>query len=139
MNKRLFQVKDGRTEALCFCFNIFPWSNFFCIIKTLYKNKIFKERRIDMFNSDLTKHLAELSKLEFTDEELEQMTADMTNIIAIMDKVCEFDTSKPAYALDAVDYKDLRADEHRNSYPTEEIVKNAKNVKNNSFVVPKVV
>lgn len=112
---------------------------FFCIIKTLYKNKIFKERRIDMFNSDLTKHLAELSKLEFTDEELEQMTADMTNIIAIMDKVCEFDTSKPAYALDAVDYKDLRADEHRNSYPTEEIVKNAKNVKNNSFVVPKVV
>ena len=85
-----------------------------------------------MFNSDLTKHLAELSKLEFTDEELEQMTADM-------DKVCEFDTSKPAYALDAVDYKDLRADEHRNSYPTEEIVKNAKNVKNNSFVVPKVV
>ena len=73
------------------------------------------------------------------DEELEQMTADMTNIIAIMDKVCEFDTSKPAYALDAVDYKDLRADEHRNSYPTEEIVKNAKNVKNNSFVVPKVV
>ncbi|MDR3824860.1 MAG: Asp-tRNA(Asn)/Glu-tRNA(Gln) amidotransferase subunit GatC, partial [Clostridia bacterium] len=102
-------------------------------------NKIFKERRIDMFNSDLTKHLAELSKLEFTDEELEQMTADMTNIIAVMDKVCEFDTSKPAYALDAVDYKDLRADEHRNSYPTEEIVKNAKNVKNNSFVVPKVV
>ena len=72
-------------------------------------------------------------------EDLEQMTADMTNIIAIMDKVCEFDTSKPAYALDAVDYKDLRADEHRNSYPTEEIVKNAKNVKNNSFVVPKVV
>ena len=88
-----------------------------------------------MFNSDLTRHLAELSKLEFTDEELEQMT----NIIAIMDKVCEFDTSKPASALDAVDYKDLRADEHRNSYPTEEIVKNAKNVKNNSFVVPKVV
>ena len=26
-----------------------------------------------MFNSDLTKHLAELSKLEFTDEELEQI------------------------------------------------------------------
>ena len=40
-------------------------------------------------------------------KKLEQMTADMTNIIAVMDKVCEFDTSKPAYALDAVDYKDL--------------------------------
>ena len=92
-----------------------------------------------MFNSDLTKHLAELSKIEFTDDELQKMTADMTSIIELMDKVCEFDTSKPAYALDAVDYNDLRKDEHRNSYPTEEIVSNAKNVKNNSFVVPKVV
>ena len=45
------------------------------------------------------------------------MTADMTNIIAIMDKVCEFDTSKPAYALDAVDYKDLRADEQSKFVP----------------------
>ncbi|MGN0107641.1 MAG: Asp-tRNA(Asn)/Glu-tRNA(Gln) amidotransferase subunit GatC [Hominilimicola sp.] len=92
-----------------------------------------------MFNSDLTRHLAELSKIEFTDDELEQMTEDMTNIIAIMDKVCDFDTSKKPYALDAVDYNDLRADEHKDSYPTEKITANAKNVKNNSFVVPKVV
>ncbi len=92
-----------------------------------------------MFNSELTKHLAELSKLEFTDEELDKMTEDMTDIIAIMDKVCGFDTSKPAYALDAVDYNDLRADAHTNSYPTDKITANAKNVKNNSFVVPKVV
>ncbi len=92
-----------------------------------------------MFNSDLTKHLAELSKIEFTDEELQKMTADMTDIIAIMDKVCDFDTAKKAYALDAVDYKDLRADEYKDSYPTDEITANAKNVKNNSFVVPKVV
>ncbi len=92
-----------------------------------------------MFNSELTKHLAELSKIEFTDSELEQMTADMTNIIAVMDRVCEFDASKPAYALDAVNYNDLRADEYTDSYPTDKITANAKNVKNNSFVVPKVV
>ena len=92
-----------------------------------------------MFNSELTKHLAELSKIEFTDEELQKMTDDMTDIIAIMDKVCGFDTSKPPYALDAVDYNDLRADEHKDSYPTDKITSNAKNVKNNSFVVPKVV
>lgn len=92
-----------------------------------------------MFNADLTKHLAELSKLEFSEEELEQMTKDMTDIIALMDKVCDFDTSKPAYALDAVNYNSLRADEYTDSYPTEKITANAKNVKNNSFVVPKVV
>ena len=92
-----------------------------------------------MFNSELTRHLAELSKIEFTDEELQKMTNDMTDIIAIMDKVCEFDNSKPPYALDAVDYNDLRVDEHTDSYPTDKITSNAKNVKNNSFVVPKVV
>lgn len=92
-----------------------------------------------MFNPELTKHLAELSKLEFTEEELDKMTEDMTGIVALMDKVCDFDTSVKPYALDAVDYSDLRKDEHRASYPTEKIVANAKNVKNNSFVVPKVV
>ncbi len=92
-----------------------------------------------MFNSDLTKHLAELSKISFTDDELEDMTADMTSIIEIMDKVCSFDAAKKAYALDAVDYKDLRADKYSESFSADKIISNAKNVKNNSFVVPKVV
>ena len=92
-----------------------------------------------MFDTNLTRHLAELSKIEFNDDELNKMTEDMTDIINLMDKVCEFDSSKKPYALDAVDYKDLRKDEYRNSYPTEKITENAKNTKNNSFVVPKVV
>lgn len=92
-----------------------------------------------MFNTELTKHLAELSKLEFTDAELDKMTSDMTNIIAVMDKVCGFDTSKKPYALDAVDYKDLRRDEHGESYPTEKILENANIKRDAAFVVPKVV
>lgn len=92
-----------------------------------------------MFDIEMTKHLAELSKIEFTEDELNKMTSDMTNIIGLMDKVCEFDTSKDPYALDAVNYDDLRSDEHACSYPTDEITKNSHIVKNNSFVVPKVV
>lgn len=92
-----------------------------------------------MFNSDLTKHLAELSKIEFTEDELLEMTNDMASIINLMDKVRDFDTSKKPYTLDAVNFDDLRKDEYKDSYPTEKIVANAKNVKNNSFVVPKVV
>lgn len=92
-----------------------------------------------MVNEELTKHLAELSKIEFTDNELAAMTEDMKNIIELMDKVCDFDNTKKAYALDAVGYEDLRADEYKASYPTEKITGNAKNVKNDSFVVPKVV
>ncbi len=92
-----------------------------------------------MVDTKLTQYLADLSKIEFTAEELEKMTEDMKGIIALMDKVCGFEAEKKTYALDAVAYDDLRRDEAHESYPTEKIVKNAKNVKNDSFVVPKVV
>lgn len=92
-----------------------------------------------MFDSNMTKHLAELSKIEFTDSELQNMTKDMTDIIAIMDKVCDFDASVTPYALDNVDYNNLRPDSSKESYSSENIITNAKNSKNNSFVVPKVV
>ena len=92
-----------------------------------------------MFDEKLTAHMAELSKLSFPPEELTSMTKDMTDIIALMDTVCDFDPEVKPYALSAVDYEDLRADEHSGSYPAERILENAKNVKNDSFVVPKVV
>ncbi len=92
-----------------------------------------------MFDSNLTRHLAVLSKLSFTDDELEKMTDDMTDIIALMDKVCEFDPSVKPYTLNEVNYRDLRKDNHNPSSDSELITGNAKNVKNNSFVVPKVV
>ena len=92
-----------------------------------------------MFDSDLTRHLAQLSKLTFTDGELQKMTNDMTEIIALMDKVREFNENVDPYTLDAVDYNNLRNDNAENSNNAEEITRNAKNVKNNSFVVPKVV
>lgn len=92
-----------------------------------------------MFDSELTRHLAELSKLNFSSDELDKMTADMTDIIALMDKVCEFDPSVSPYALNAVDFKDLRNDNHNPSSGPEKVTENAKRVKNSSFVVPKVV
>lgn len=92
-----------------------------------------------MVDAKLTQYLADLSKIEFNADELEQMTADMSGIIALMDKVCGFDKESRTYALDAVEYDDLRNDSAEESYPTDKIVKNAKNVKNDSFVVPKVV
>lgn len=92
-----------------------------------------------MFDLSLTKHLADLSKIAFTDDELEKMTEDMTDIIALMDKVCDFEASKETYALNAVSYQDLRKDIPQISLDTEKILKNSNIIKNNSFVVPKVV
>ena len=73
-----------------------------------------------MFDSDLTRHLAQLSKITFTDGELQKMTNDMTEIIALMDKVREFNENVDPYTLDAVDYNNLRNDNAENSNNAEE-------------------
>ncbi len=92
-----------------------------------------------MFDIELTKHLAELSKISFTDDELEKMNAQMGDIINLMDKVKNFNKNDKTYALDAVNYPNLRADEPQDSFDTDKILSNSKKVQNNSFVVPKVV
>lgn len=92
-----------------------------------------------MFDSDITKHLAELSKIEFSEEELIEMTSDMENIIRLMDKVKDFDSNSEPYALDAVDFNSLRKDFHDDSYNTNDLLSNAKITKNKCFVVPKVI
>ncbi len=100
---------------------------------------INQKRRLIMFDEKLTAHLAELSKLEFSDDELSKMTGDMTEIIALMDKVCDYDPTVKPYTLDSIDYKELRRDNYSDSYPSEKILENADITKNDSFVVPKVV
>lgn len=92
-----------------------------------------------MIDINLTKKLAELSKLAFADEELESITKDMTEIIALMDMVKAADLNDEPARLAEVDYDDLREDTARESYDKEKILENAELVKNNSFIVPKVV
>ena len=88
-----------------------------------------KERQ--MTEKELTAHLAELGKIEFTDTELDKMAADMKDIIALMDKVREFDGSNAPYTLDAAGYDDLRADNSKEQAPQK--------AESDRFKVPKVV
>lgn len=92
-----------------------------------------------MFNNELTKHLAELSKLGFSDSELEKVTKQMSDIIDLMDKVKEIDKNLETFSLPSTDFENLRPDTARESVDTNLIVKNAKSVRDNAFVVPKVV
>lgn len=88
---------------------------------------------------EMVKYLAELGKLEFTDEELEKASEDMTSIIELMDTVKEIDvTYDPILDNKNVYLNDLRADETAESLETARILQNAKN-QQNCFVVPKVV
>ena len=87
----------------------------------------------------MVSYLAELGKLAFSPEELEQMAKDMTSIIAIMDTVKEIDITYDAVADNIKVYqKDLREDISEPSNPKENILHLADSDEN-CFVVPKVV
>lgn len=84
-------------------------------------------------------YLGKLSKITFTDNEIEEMAKDMTDIIEIMDTVKEIDVTYNAEADNKnVFLYDLREDKEQESMKTEKILQNAKN-QEKCFVVPKVV
>lgn len=88
---------------------------------------------------NMISYLAELGKLHFSPEEMEQMAKDMTSIIAIMDTVKEIDITYDAEADNKNVYlNDLREDVNVPCFPTEKILQNAVNDES-CFVVPKVV
>ncbi len=92
-----------------------------------------------MFNTDLTAHLAELSKLKFTEEELEKMTEEMDSIVNLMDTVSEFETGEDFPVTDKTDLSSIREDKDEPSMDRDLILKNAKDNGDTYFKVPKVV
>ncbi|MDD4700305.1 MAG: Asp-tRNA(Asn)/Glu-tRNA(Gln) amidotransferase subunit GatC [Oscillospiraceae bacterium] len=92
-----------------------------------------------MFDTNLTKHLAELSKINFTDDEIAVISNEMSEIISLMDTVTEYNIDETFASADPVQFSDLRKDEIKDSFPREEILKNAKGKSDTCFKVPKVV
>lgn len=87
----------------------------------------------------MVSYLSELGKLEFSDEELERVAHEMTDIINLMDTIKEIDVTYDAKLDNKNVYlNDLRKDIPEASMPTEKITQNAKS-NNNYFIVPKVV
>ena len=87
----------------------------------------------------MVKYLAELGKLEFSDDELAKKANEMTDIINLMDTVKEIDIQYDAYKDNHNVYlNNLREDKAKESLDTKKVLQNAVN-SNNCFVVPKVV
>lgn len=87
----------------------------------------------------MVKYLAELGKLEFSDEDLKKKADEMTDIINLMDTVKEIDITYDALKDNHDVYiNDLREDVVQDSFDRSKILQNAVN-SNNCFVVPKVV
>ncbi len=92
-----------------------------------------------MFNINLAKKLAELSKINFSEDELKVITYQMNDIINLMDRVKDVSQHFSTNTHNPELYKNLRTDIIKESYPCDEILNNPKTAVNNSFTVPKVV
>ena len=87
----------------------------------------------------MVSYLAELGKLELSQDELENVAQQMTGIIELMDTIKEIDvTYDPIKDNKNVYLNDLRKDIPQPSMETKKVLQNATNT-NNCFVVPKVV
>ena len=85
------------------------------------------------------KHLAELSALEFSDEELLQFVPEFNNILSMINEINQVNVDSGLVINNAVDVSDLRADEVQESMPQDLALINAPKQRKGCFNVPRVV
>ena len=84
------------------------------------------------------KHLAELSKLEFTDEELESFDFEFEKLIELADIIKNANRDGER-KLNMIDMNELREDNPKSGYSSEILLENAPDKKKGYFVVPRIV
>ncbi|MEQ9262962.1 MAG: Asp-tRNA(Asn)/Glu-tRNA(Gln) amidotransferase subunit GatC [Owenweeksia sp.] len=91
-------------------------------------------------NKKEVEKLAHLSRLEFTEEEKENMVADMDKILGFVEKISELDLEGVEPLVYMTDEEStLRKDEVVEQATKEEALKNAPDRDTDYFRVPKVV
>ena len=90
--------------------------------------------------SDQIKHVALLSRLEFSDDEITRLGSELNSILAYMEKLSELDTENvPATSHALKTSNVLRADEPRPSLTNEEALANAPESEDGHFKVPQIL
>ena len=92
-----------------------------------------------MADKNLIYKLAQLSKLEFKEQELEKISEDMDAIIQFADKVKEFDTNKLGKERDLIEYSSLRDDECFEGLTNKEATLNIQKKNDGCFSIPKII
>lgn len=90
-----------------------------------------------MISKEDIKHIADLSMINLSDEEIEKYTKDMQNIVEFANKINELDTNgitESAFALDT--YNVFRKDEVKESLDRELLLKNAPSSNGEAFFLP---
>lgn len=84
------------------------------------------------------KHLAELSKLEFSDEELVQFSSDFESLVELVDKV-KNSSITGTKSLCTINMQELREDRALPSTNVDVLLQNSPIVKDDSIVVPRIM
>jgi aspartyl-tRNA(Asn)/glutamyl-tRNA(Gln) amidotransferase subunit C len=88
----------------------------------------------------LVEHLANLSRLHFTDAEMETMQGDLSKMIGFVEKLNELDTTGVEPLMHMSQVTDVyRADKAAAPMPVEEALGNARQHAEDFFTVPKVI
>ncbi|MGB9622167.1 MAG: Asp-tRNA(Asn)/Glu-tRNA(Gln) amidotransferase subunit GatC [Brevinematia bacterium] len=93
-----------------------------------------------MITKDVVKKVADLSRITFSEEELDNFTKEFANIVSFVEMIGELDTSSVApspYPIDMVN--DPREDMVKNFERLEDMLRNAPKTKEHFIVVPKVI
>lgn len=90
--------------------------------------------------TDLVKHLATLSRLNFNEEETAKFQKDFADILGYIDQLNEINTDNVCVKNCLIDAEtELRSDEIENSLPIDKVVLNSPKSIAGSIVVPTVV
>jgi aspartyl-tRNA(Asn)/glutamyl-tRNA(Gln) amidotransferase subunit C len=85
-------------------------------------------------------HIAELARLQFSDEEKEKFTHQLNDILQYIEKLNELDTSKVEPLSHVIELSNVfRDDVIMPSIPADEALKNAPAKVDTLFKVPKVI
>lgn len=86
------------------------------------------------------KHLAELSKLDFSEEKLDEYAENLSEIVEFADTLSKIDINGVTPTAHILDIKNIfRKDEKKDSCRREEILKNAPDSEAGCVSVPKTV
>ena len=93
-----------------------------------------------VISKDEVKHIARLAKLSLSEEEVEKYACDLGQIAEFVEQLNEIDISGVSPTAHVVDKKNVfRKDEKKESFPREQILKNAPSKEAGCISVPKVV
>ena len=89
--------------------------------------------------TDLVKHLANLSRLNFSEEEIVNFKEEFTKTLQQIDELQSVNTENIITNAKVVNAKDLREDEIKESLSTEEVIFNAAKKSRGAIIVPKAI